>query len=184
LHVLSTPPAFVLSQNQTLRKELNSKHLIPAYLNDQNRNAQKKYLTLQGFQPLLNRALLLRATHKLVFPSTWHSFCFDFRLSFLLPSYCFLQRTSVQGDKKPGCGHFCHNRLVLVSRPDRVVSCDAALYLRFSDAQLKFFNFSSTAPFCPDARLNDGFQPLPSGRFASLSGSTGITNTHFPPQGQ
>ena len=61
LHVLSTPPAFVLSQNQTLRKELCSKHLIPAYLNNQNRNAQKKYLTfsLIGSPREQDRALLL-----------------------------------------------------------------------------------------------------------------------------
>jgi hypothetical protein len=52
LHVLSTPPAFVLSQNQTLRKELNSKHVDSGMINARYRNAQKKYLTIPGFIPV------------------------------------------------------------------------------------------------------------------------------------
>jgi hypothetical protein len=68
LHVLSTPPAFVLSQNQTLRKELNSKHVDSGINNARYRNAQKKYLTMPDLTPAKKpRELMHRAAHKLVF---------------------------------------------------------------------------------------------------------------------
>jgi hypothetical protein len=120
LHVLSTPPAFVLSQNQTLRKELNSKHVDSGMINARYRNAQKKYLTMPGFTPAKKtaRAYASRSAQISLSLNFTRTFYFSGNLKLILSmNSCF------RGTKNP-VAVFVTTIGWLFCLSDRAVSCD------------------------------------------------------------